>query len=91
MYTTKIINVDTAYSQADNSYFIDVVVEVYKGEELVETRKFGYPLGTEKETILTDLEKLCATLASDEEVAVKSAELEEQLASAENLKKELLT
>lgn len=91
MYTFKITNVETAYSQADNSHFIDVQVEIYKGEELADTRRFGFPLGTTKDEILEHMEKLCVTLASDEEIGVKSLELEKQLADAESLKTELLS
>ena len=90
MYTTKIINVETAYSNADSNYFIDVELEVYKDGELVGTRRFGYPMGTTKDEILTELEKLCVTLASDEENSARSAELDKQLTAAESLKKELM-
>lgn len=101
MYTTKITNVETVFYQASNSYFVDVEVEIYKevpaeqeGEKptvvLHDTRKFGYPVGTKKEEILADLDKLCATLASDEEVGKRSAELEAHLAEAESLKNDLL-
>lgn len=90
MYSTKIINLEQAYSQADQAYFLDLTVEVYKDEAFFEVRKFGYPLNTGKNTILSDLKKLCVTLASDEEVGKQSAELEKQFENMEQLKKELL-
>lgn len=93
MYTTKIVNVETKY--ANNEHFIEVVVEIYRGEgeESVhfDTRKFGYPLDTTREEILADHEKLCATLTSDEKVGRESEELDKQLTAVEDLKKELLS
>jgi hypothetical protein len=90
MYTPKIIGVDTAFYQASNSYFVEVEVEIYKEEELVAVRKYGYPVGTTKEQIVSELDKVCETFGSDEEVATRSAELEATLAQAEALKNELL-
>lgn len=95
MYTYKIVAVDTAYSQASNSHFLDVEVEFYKGEdadsqELAFNRKFGFDLDSTKETILEEMEKHCTTFASDAEVAANSAALEASLSNAESLKQELL-
>lgn len=90
MFTTKIIKIDATYVQVDSTHVIDVEVEVYRGEEKLENRRFAYPLGTTKDTILADLDKYCETLASDEEVAARSAELDRQLTEVEKLKSDLL-
>lgn len=89
-HAIKVKNVETAYSQASNSHFLDVEVEVRDGETLVGTRRFGFALDASKEQILEELEKVAKTLDSDAEVAAKSAELEAQLANAESLKASLM-
>ena len=86
----KIKSVETAYSQASNSHFIDVEVEVYDGEELVGTRKFGYPTDTSADFIKEEMAKLEATLDSDKEIGIASAEVEAQLKNAASVKEELL-
>lgn len=90
MYTFKIINVEPAHSQVDNNHFIDVEVEIYKGEEFSQTRRFGFALGTDKKTILAELEKVCSALASDDATAEASRGLMEGLAGVEALKSELV-
>lgn len=89
-HAIKVKNVETAFSLADNKHFIDIEVEVFDGETLTGTRRFGYPLNTSKEDILADLNKVAKALDSDAEHAAKSAELEAGLANAESLKTSLL-
>lgn len=89
-HTIKIKNVETAYSQASNSHFIDVEVEVYDGEELVDTRRFGYPADTSADFIKEEMAKMEATLDSDKKIGEDSAELEGQLANAASVKEQLL-
>lgn len=88
-YSIKILTVDTAYSQANNKHFLDVEVEVSKGEKVVEVRRFGYPLNTDKEFIIADLQKLAVTLDSDAVNAEKSVELDNALKNADDVKKSL--
>lgn len=88
-HTLKIKSIDTAYSQADNSHFIDVEVEVFDGEESIGTRRFGYPMGTPKEVILEDLGKVKALFDSEQESKIANAELEAKLADAAQMKEEL--
>lgn len=108
MYTYKITKLESAYSQADHNYFIDLEADIYEvddnGEVVVSdeevggthrpivvcVKKFGYSLDTDKDTILADLEKVCATMASDEIVAADSAELEKNLAAVAVLKEDLI-
>lgn len=85
-HSITIKSIETAYSQASNSHFIDVEVEVFEGEESLGTRRFGYPIDTSKEGIIEDLQKVKATLDSDKELSVANAELEKNLASAEETK-----
>lgn len=89
-HTAKVKNVETAYSQASNSHFLDVEVEIQDGGTVVGTRRFGFALDATKEQILEELEKVAKTLDSDAEVAAKSAVLESQLANAESLKSSLM-
>ena len=97
MYTYKIKNIDTLYSQASASDFVDVEVEFFKtvvveGKEEIQSmfvRRFGFALDVTKEEILAELQQHCETYASDEEVGVKSAALEQAKATVESLKGEL--
>lgn len=88
-HSLTIKSIETGFSQASNSHFIDVAVEVFDGEESLGVRRFGYPMGTSKEEIIADLEKQKATLDSDKEVGVASAKLEAELSQADSLKEEL--
>lgn len=85
----KILNIDVAYSQANNEHFLDVEVEVSKEDEIVGTKKFGYPIDSKEEFILADLSKVAETLDSDLEYAKKSAKLEASFENANELKKSL--
>jgi hypothetical protein len=95
MYTTKITSVKTVHSQADNNYFIEVRVNVFRQDEegkpvFHSERAFGYPLDTTKEFIVADLKKLCSTLLSDERVGKEADDLQEKLDAAKSLGDELL-
>ena len=89
LHTLKILNVDTVYSQADNSYFLDVEVEVLKEGKVIGTKKFGYPIDSDEKFILADLKKVSETLDSDLENAEKNAKLDNALKNAEDVKKSL--
>lgn len=80
-HSIKIKKVSEGYSQADNSSFIHVQVEVLKDGESVGEKSYGYPLGTTPEEIKADLNKVAAALDVDVEQAEKSAALEEALKS----------
>lgn len=90
-YTYKITEVEPIYVQADNGHQLSVGVELYRDGEAYGFRRLGFPLGTEKEQLLAELDKLCATLSSDEENSAKSAELDAQLTAAAKLKEDLLS
>ena len=89
-HSLTIKSIDTAYSQASNSHFIDVAVEVFDGEESIGIRRFGYAMGTSKEDIIADLQKVKATLDSDKEIGVASAKLETELAQANIIREDLI-
>lgn len=89
-FTYKVKEVEPIYVQADKGHQLSVGVELYKDGEVYGFRRLGFPLGTEKESLLAELDKLCETLASDEENSAKSAELDAQLTAAASLKDELL-
>lgn len=88
-HAITIKSIETGFSQASNSHFIDVAVEVFDGEESLGVRRFGYPMGTSKEEIVEDLKNQKTTLDSDKEVGIASAQLESELAHANSLKEEL--
>lgn len=88
-HSIKILNVDTAYSQANDKHFLDIEVEVSKEGEVVEVRRFGYPLNTDKEFIIADLKKLAITLDSDAVNAEKSAESDKAFKNANDVKESL--
>ena len=63
---------------ADNTPFLEVEVEVKDGKKAVETRKFGYPLGTSAEDVDLDLSKFLLTYTGEQEAAVEDKKRQEE-------------
>ena len=89
-YTYKIKDVKPLNVQVDNSNLLEVTLDLFKDEEVLGERKFGYPLEVTKEEIEADLEKQMASLANDDEIAESSAALQRGLDNVEAIKSQLL-
>lgn len=82
---------DVVTIQTLEGYSMSVIVDVYDDEELIGERRFGFPLETKTDVIKEELAKLAATLDSDKEVGIASAELEAGLANVADVKEELMS
>lgn len=56
----------------DGSEFLEAHLEIKNGKDVVEVRKFAYPLETTEEEITADLEKFMATYESDIALAAET-------------------
>lgn len=75
MLSAQIKDIKKDTVQATGVQFLDVEVELLNGEEVVDVRKYAYPLDTPKEEILADIEKLI--VLTEEEAAQAEASKEE--------------
>lgn len=71
MFTAKIKDIKKDVLQATGVPFLDVEVEILNGEEVIDTRKFAYPIDTPQENIVADIEKMLAL--HEEEMKAKEA------------------
>lgn len=90
MYTYSIKESKTIHSISTDGYQTEITIDVFKDDVFFETKKFGFELGTTKEEILIDLDKVMKTLESDDIISSQSAELDKKLTEAELLNKSIL-
>jgi len=70
----KTSRVDTVIATGEK--FIDVEVEIYADEQIIETKKFGYPIGTPVEQITSEISNTLGNMKIEAENAVASEEAE---------------
>lgn len=76
-HRAKINSISKLTSQVDNQVYLDVEFDIVADDEVVETRRLGFPLGTSSENIEEDLKKYVETYFHDQELAEQSKEVEE--------------
>jgi predicted mannosyl-3-phosphoglycerate phosphatase (HAD superfamily) len=54
--------------------FLSVSADIYNGEELLETKKYGFPFGTTSEVVKEEIKKSLSTLRSELDQAEKNKE-----------------
>lgn len=72
MYSIEIKTVRKIYSQADNGYVFDVTFDIKLEDEVVETRKLGYPLETTLDEIKEDIQKYLHTYSGEQKSKVEN-------------------
>lgn len=90
MYTSLITNAEKATLQEDGSMFIDVEFVLKKDDEVIDTKKLAFPLGTLSEEILAEVEKYTANYAAEENLREKNAERDAEYAVADNTIDEII-
>lgn len=81
-HTGKIISVATAQSQADNTNYLNVVVEISKDGEVVDTRHLGFSLEKTADEIEAEVKKYIETYSDDQRLAEESKKVEAAAARA---------
>lgn len=76
MVTAKIKSVEKSSIVKTGEEFLDVTVELFEKEKLIETRKFGYPVDTDKKVIMADLKKMVQTYKQEQERSEEQAEVD---------------
>lgn len=65
-YAIRIANITREERLETGTFFLDVTIDVLKGEELLHTRKIGFPDGTPDEEIRDKLAELKASYIASE-------------------------
>lgn len=68
-----------------NTEFLEVEAQILQDGELVEKRKFGYPLSITQAEIQADLEKFLDTYTKEQEASILDKELRAQEANADQI------
>lgn len=78
MYIYHIVQSNKIYVNADNTYLINVDVEIYNEQGQVHARKsFGYPIDTTIAQIKEDLYQVCSALEKDDIIKEKTQAIED--------------
>jgi hypothetical protein len=81
--SVKVSNIQKLDVQADNSTILDVALQVYDGDKLLETRKLGFPLGTTVEDLKAEVDKFRANYNNERAQAEQNAERDAEHATAD--------
>lgn len=96
MFKAQITSIEPVRHQATNKEVLDVcfeIVEVKDGAEkakVVRTRSIGFPIDTDRKTIVAEVEKFCIAEDLRVEREVRNAKNQEQRANIEDLQKTLV-
>lgn len=73
MVTAKITSVEKSRYVKTGEEFLDVTVDLFEDKKLIETRKFGYPVDTDKKVIMAEVKKVVQTYKSEQKQKVAQA------------------
>lgn len=74
MFTMHVVDAHKEYSPSENATMLVVSAEIYQGKTYIETKKYGYALGTDEETVQEDLKKCLDTYCKDYDLALLAQE-----------------
>lgn len=87
MARIKQSRVDTVVATGEK--FIDVEVDIYADGVVIETKKFGFPIGTPATQIQTEIKALLGNIKAEAENAIANEEAEQVEQLAQNTISEL--
>lgn len=84
MYTSTITTADKATLQEDGSMFLDVAFEIKNAEgEVVDIKRLAFPLDTDSDLIVAEIQKYTANYAAEIENKEANAERDAEYAVAD--------
>lgn len=84
MYTSLITTADKATLQEDGSMFLDVAFEIKNAEgKVVDTKRLAFPLDTDSDALVAEIQKYTANYAAEVENTVKNEERDAIYAEAD--------
>ena len=87
--TLRVLGIQKLDVQADNTTVLDVLIELYDGEDAIEQRRLSFPLDTSSEALQEELNKFLETFNLDREQGEANKALDEANASADEVISEL--
>ena len=90
MYTSIITRATKAIIQETGEEFLDVEFDISDGEEVIDTKKAGFPIDTDSDAIVAELKKYTANYEAEKIAAVENAARDAALAEADATIEELV-
>lgn len=85
MLTAKITDAKKEFSISDNATFLDIWFDIMDGEEVLDTRRLAFPIGTSEEEIKEAVRKYYAMYENDYSLAKTVEERAEAEREAESV------